>query len=361
MLIVALLTAVLFVAQGTVQGTVQGMALVRPSTALAAEVSSDSSSTQGDAAPSIVVSIKPLHSLVAAVTRGVTDPVLLFEGFSSPHTAQLKPSMMRTLHNSDLLVWVGAGIEVFLERVVADLDPQSAVIAFAQIDGIQRWPFRFDQHGHGHSASTEFVRQSTDDASDTVVVKDNDNDDVNHGHQADASGLDEVDYHFWFDPQNAARLVTYLSEYLAEIDPVNATAYKSNAQNMVMKLSQLDQQLKTLLFDVSDVPYLVFHDSYQYMERRYGLHRALVIAEQPEVQPGAKRLKQILQQVESQNVKCLFTEPQFPAKVVSMLQRDSSVDVATLDPLASSFAAGPDLYAQWMLQLGQTVHECLTR
>ena len=357
MLIVALLTAVLVV----LQGTVQGMALAWPSVAHAAEVSSDSSSTDGDGSPSIVVSIKPLHSLVAAVTRGVTDPVLLFEGFSSPHTAQLKPSMMRTLHSADLLVWVGAGIEVFLERVVADLDPQSAVIAFAQIEGIQRWPFRFDQHGHGHSGSTEFVRQSTDDASDTVVVKDNVSDNVNDGHQAQASGLDEVDYHFWFDPQNATRLVTYLSEYLAEIDPVNATVYKSNAQHTVMKLSQLDQQLETLLSDVSDVPYLVFHDSYQYMERRYGLHRALVIAEQPEVQPGAKRLKQILQQVESQNVKCLFTEPQFPAKVVSMLQRDSSVDVATLDPLASRFAAGPDLYAQWMLQLGQTVHECLTR
>ena len=247
-LIVALLTAVLFVAQG--------MALAWPSAALAAEVSSDRSSTDGDGAPSIVVSIKPLHSLVSSVTRGVTDPVLLFEGFSSPHTAQLKPSMMRTLRDADLLVWVGAGIEVFLERVVADLDPQSTVIAFAQIDGIQRWPFRLDKHGHGHSAGTEFVRQSTDDASDTVVVNDNVNNSVNHGHQADVSELDEVDYHFWFDPQNATRLVTYLSEYLAEIDPVNATVYKSNAQHMVMKLSQLDQQLETLLSDVSDVPYL---------------------------------------------------------------------------------------------------------
>ena len=97
MLIVALLTAVLVV----LQGTVQGMALAWPSVAHAAEVSSDSSSTDCDGSPSIVVSIKPLHSLVSSVTRGVTDPVLLFEGFSSPHTAQLKPSMMRTLHSAD--------------------------------------------------------------------------------------------------------------------------------------------------------------------------------------------------------------------------------------------------------------------
>ena len=152
----------------------------------------------------------------------------------------------------------------------------------------------------------------------------------------------------------------YLAEYLSDIDSSNAESYDNNAQQMLATLSQLDQQLELLLGGLADVPFLVFHDSFQYLEKRYQLHRALVIAEQPEVQPGARRLKRILQRVESQQVKCLFTEPQFPARVLSMLQRDSSVEVATLDPLASGHDAGPDLYADWLLELGQTMHDCLS-
>ena len=325
--------AALLIAGILTPGLHAGVALVAASEQ---KTSADSST------PSIVVSIKPLHSLVSAVTQGVTEPVLLFDGFSSPHTTQLKPSMMRQLRKADLLVWVGAGVEVYLDRVVADQTPRSGVISFAQIDGIQRLPFRFDDHRHGDPAEFGSGKRGAD--ADKVR----------------AELADSVDFHVWLDPGNARELVMYLAEYLSDIDSSNAESYDNNAQQMLATLSQLDQQLELLLGGLADVPFLVFHDSFQYLEKRYQLHRALVIAEQPEVQPGARRLKRILQRVESQQVKCLFTEPQFPARVLSMLQRDSSVEVATLDPLASGHDAGPDLYADWLLELGQTMHDCLS-
>jgi zinc transport system substrate-binding protein len=37
------------------------------------------------AAPQVVVSIKPIHSLVAAVMEGVGQPQLLIKGAGSPH------------------------------------------------------------------------------------------------------------------------------------------------------------------------------------------------------------------------------------------------------------------------------------
>ncbi len=312
--------------------------------ALAATDNSNAGSSAN--VPTIAVSIKPLHSLVAAVTHGVSEPMLLFDGFSSPHTATLKPSMLRRLHSADVLVWVGTGIEVYLARVVADLNTDTQVVSFGQVDGVRHLPFRFDQHHHAHDEHT-----GTEDQEGA--------DEEHHEHSQATPEPESIDYHFWLDPHNARQLVIHLSASLADIDPANAQIYESNARQMLDRLNQLDQQLNDLLANLSDVPYLVFHDSFQYLEQRYGLRRAMVIAEQPEIQPGARRLKTILRQVQEKNVKCLFAEPQFPAKVVSMLQRDSSVEVATLDPLASRYDAGPDLYATWLLELGQTLHDCL--
>ena len=326
-----------------------------------------------DQPPTIAVSIKPLHSLVSAVTDGVTEPVLLLDGFSSPHTTPLKPSTRRHVQNADIVVWVGAGVEVFLARIVENLildqesrhqkstqqenrqqengleeSGQTHVVTFSQIEGLQRWPFRIDAHGLPHSA----IQKHTDS-------KDNHDEQHQHsGHTADGHAGDD-DFHYWLDPRNAMRLVQHLSAVLAERDPANAERYARNTESLLQKLRDVDQELDELLAGLSGISYLVFHDSFQYLERRYNLHRALVIAEQPEVSPGARRLKKILRRIEAENVKCLFTEPQFPARVVTMLQRDSSVDLATLDPLASDFDAGPDLYPQWILQLGQTIHGCL--
>jgi len=305
-------------------------------------------SAASDDAPRIAVSIKPLHSLVAAVTRGVSEPMLLMDGSVSPHIAQLKPSTLRLLSKADVLVWVGPGVEVFLSRAVANLDPQTDVISIAQVAGVQRLQSRISLHRQTDQLQHE-VQAGRSEA------------ELQQKHQDGSLHDRSIDYHFWIDPQNAQQLVRHLANYLARVDSVNAALYENNAQQLLDSLNSVDEQLAGLYYGLSEVPYLVFHDSFQYLEKRYGLHRPLVIAIQPEVPPGAKRLKQILRQIESENVKCLFSEPQFPVRVVAMLERDSSLQVATLDPLASDYEAGPELFAEWLLELGKTMHDCLSR
>ena len=43
-------------------------------------------------APSVVTSIKPIHSIASAVMEGVGTPYVLVDGASSPHGYALKPS-----------------------------------------------------------------------------------------------------------------------------------------------------------------------------------------------------------------------------------------------------------------------------
>jgi ABC-type Zn uptake system ZnuABC Zn-binding protein ZnuA len=47
----------------------------------------------------VVASIKPVHSLVAAVMEGVGEPGLIMEGAGSPHNYALKPSQAQMLES----------------------------------------------------------------------------------------------------------------------------------------------------------------------------------------------------------------------------------------------------------------------
>lgn len=79
--------------------------------------------------PRVVVSIKPIHSLVAAVMQGIGTPELLVPG-ALP--SALSAESVAKLGNADLIFWVGPALEKFMERSIV-LRKQGAV-AIALID-----------------------------------------------------------------------------------------------------------------------------------------------------------------------------------------------------------------------------------
>ena len=78
--------------------------------------------------PNVVVSLKPIHSLVAGVMGEAGEPRLLLKGTASPHTYQMRPSDARALGKADLIVWVGEPMETFLHRAIENLGSRSRVV-----------------------------------------------------------------------------------------------------------------------------------------------------------------------------------------------------------------------------------------
>src|SRR5262245_24769776 len=78
--------------------------------------------------PKVVVSIKPLHSLVAAVMEGVAAPELLLKSSADPHSYTLKPSEAQALSAATLVVWAGPGVETFLEKPLAALAGKARIV-----------------------------------------------------------------------------------------------------------------------------------------------------------------------------------------------------------------------------------------
>lgn len=294
--------------------------------------------------PKVMASVQPLHSLVASVMKGIGEPGLVVSGAQSEHTYALKPSDARALQAAQVVVLVDENYETFLAKPLKSREGSLNVIALADLPGAHVLPTRKgglweededeheEEHGHDHEHEHEHEHH--------------------HHHGA-------VDGHLWLDPANARLLVTAVADRLAELDPPHAAAYHANAEATVTRLEQLDGQLKATLAPVKDKPFVVFHDAYQYVEKRYGLSAAGAITVDPERPPSAHRLAELRDRLKQAGAACVFREPQFPAPIVQTLADAAGARVGVLDPQGADIPIGPDQYFTLMTRLAGSLASCL--
>jgi zinc transport system substrate-binding protein len=310
-------------------------------------------------APNVVVSVKPIHSLVASIMQGVGEPSLIVEGGASPHTYSMKPSNAAALQAAKVVFWVGPGLEAFLDKPLDALGSGAKVIELSEAPGIEKLKFReggaFEAHDdgdEGHGAEAHGAEEAKHEGHEDHAAEAGEHD---HHH---AEG--EFDMHMWLDPMNAKAMAAEIEKTLADVDPANASAYKANLETFNQRIDALDKSLAETVAPIKDKPFVVFHDAYQYFEHRYQVRVAGSITVSPEVLPGAERLSEIHAKIEELGATCVFAEPQFEPKLINVVIEGTPAKSGTLDPEAASLEAGPDLYFQLMENIGASLKECLS-
>ena len=291
------------------------------------------------AAPRVVVTVKPLHALVAGVMAGIGEPELIIRGAGSPHSYTLKPSDARLLEGAQVVFRVGEPLDAFLTKPLAALGERARVVEAMRAPGVALLPGRaggaWEPHeGHAGAAA----------------------DGHGHGH-AEAA----LDGHLWLDPANARAIVLMAADVLGQEDPGNQARYAGNAGRLVARIDALDAELRETLAPVRGVPYVVFHDAYQYFESRYGLRAVGSVAVSPERTAGARRVREIRERIRRLEARCVFSEPQFPSALLGALVEGTGARVGTLDPLGAALPAGPEAWFTLMRSLGASLAACLGR
>jgi zinc transport system substrate-binding protein len=299
--------------------------------------------------PRVVVSIKPIHSLVAAVMQGAGEPMLLIGSGASPHTYGLKPSDARALQEADLIFWVGEGMEAFLSKPLASLSTRARVVELAAARGVMLL-------GRRQSDGWEPHTHRDCDHQPTVSMSANDNEHEEHSHEHGGS-----DMHIWLDADNARAIVRAAVAALDEVDPGRAALYRSNGEHAEARIDTLDQALRSELTPLSGRPYVVFHDAYWYLEHRYGLTPMGSITVGPELQPSAQRIATLRKKILDNHPVCIFSEPQFEPSLVETMIEGTGARVGVLDAEGGlGIAPGPDAYFTIMRNLGDSLKGCLT-
>ena len=295
----------------------------------------------------VVASIKPLHSLISYVMDGVGTPDIIIDGSSSPHTFQLKPSHASMLQEADIVFWIGEDLESFLETPLDSIAKNAKRVTLMDSNEIDLLKFReknvfddHDEHGDEH-----------DEHGDEHDEHGDEHDDHHDGH---AHG--EFDIHFWLDPEIAKTIVTIVARELSEIDVANKSTYEANAKKAINDLDTLIAETRSKIN--SDATYIVFHDAYQYFEKRFGIEVIGALTVNPEVLPGAKQLAEIREVIEHEKVNCLFSEPQFNPSIAKTIAQDTGVKASVLDPLGAELNPGKDLYFDLIGDMASSFESC---
>lgn len=303
------------------------------------------------AAPEVVVSIKPLHSLVARLMQGVAEPALLVTGGASLHSFSLKPSQAGLLEQADLVVWIGPGFETFLAQPLESLAPDAAQVEALELPGILLLPPReggvweaHDHGGEGHEHEHEAEGHEHDD---------------DHDHAHDPAHEGEVDGHLFLDPGNALVIAEAAAGRLEALDPANAATYAANLEGLRGELAALDAEVAAALAAARGKPFVVFHDAYQYFEAHYGLAAIGSITVTPDQPPGARRLGEIRAKLRDLGALCVFAEPGFEPALIETLVEGTAVRTGVLDPEGTALPAGPGTYATLLRDLAHGLTDCL--
>ena len=314
----------------------------------------------------VVTTIKPLHSLISSVMEGVGKPSLIIEGTNNPHTFVFKPSHAEMIENADIIFWIGEDLEAFMEKPLDSLAKNAKTIAFMDLASIEKLKFReqniFDDHDdHGHDDHDDHGHKDDDhddhddhDGHDDEHDGHDDHDD--HAGHHDGHNHGEFDAHIWLDPANAKEMVLEISHELSELDPSNKSKYEDNASKTIVALDKLIEEVDKSLS--KDISYIVFHDAYQYFEKRFGVIPAGALTLNPDVLPGAKQIADIQDVINDKGIKCIFSEPQYNPKIIETLGNDMNISTGVMDPLGAYIDAGPSMYSDLINQIANSIKDC---
>ncbi|MDC1025849.1 zinc ABC transporter substrate-binding protein [Candidatus Pelagibacter sp.] len=329
----------------------------------------------------VVTSIKPIHSLASYLMDGIGKPDLIVDGYASPHGFSMKPSHAKMLQNAELIFWVGEDLESFLEKPLSSIAKKAEKIELIEIKGLNVLKFRerniFDKHNHDnhddhddhddHGKKEEHddhddhddhgkkeEHDDHDDHDDHGKKEEHDDHDDHDDHEGHAHG--EYDPHIWLDTMNAKAMLNEMAEHLIENDPKNEAKYKSNLDKALKDIDKLTIEVMTELNN--SVSSIVFHDAYQYFEKRFNVNVLGAFTVNTDVMPGAEQLAEIREIIEHDKVACVFSEPQFNPDIINAVAKDMKIKTGVLDPLGATLDSGKDLYFKLIRNMSASFKGC---
>ncbi|MDT8452817.1 MAG: zinc ABC transporter substrate-binding protein [Gammaproteobacteria bacterium] len=292
----------------------------------------------------IVASIKPVHSLVTAITQGVGEAELLMSTNQSPHHYSLRPSERRMLANADVIFWIGPNLESFMPRILESLDDNSKAVALIQTPGLKLLPIRSADHDHGEPGHAEDNDKNHADETPS------------HDEHAPDHFYTNIDAHIWLNTANVETLIDAITQRLIALDPEHQPQYLANSRQLRIEVAQLRSELQQSLNSV-DTAFITYHDGYQYFENEFSLNNAGFVTSS-ELQPGARRVSELKQMIREQGIDCIFYDAPVKPPLLKALLSEAEAGAFMLDPVGIFVEPGREAWFKIMRTMANEFIHC---
>ncbi len=263
----------------------------------------------------VVVSIKPIHSIVAGLMEGTDGPELLIDGDQAAHAFVLNERQAKDLPHADLLIWTGPELEYSLVGPIAELGSEVRVVELLSSPSMKLLPSRFDDG--------------------------------------------QRDPFFWLDNRNLILLLNDLTALLQEADPQRSHLYIRNRRKVLQRLSQIDRELEYGYRGLKGGVSVQSYDTLQYFEQAYALQVLPSVAVSPQQPIDTQALLKVRERLHNGEAVCLLTDISMPMPHQSLLVENLPVNLGELDVLGKQWQAGPDLYFKLIRHTTEVIKRCV--
>ena len=261
----------------------------------------------------------PVYEFTSRLCGGteITVSRLVNESVSCLHDYALNVSQVKAVEAAEVVVISGAGLEEFMEDILAD---KPAIDASTGITLIEP-----EEHHHDHE------------------------------HEEDHEGhTHEEDPHIWLSPENAMAMARNICDGLTARYPQHAAVFASNLDALLTELEALQAYGETQLASLSCRDLITFHDGFAYLADSYDLHILRAVEEESGSEASAKELIHLIEEVEHHNLPAIFTEKSGSVSAAGIITRETGCLSFALD-----MAMAGDSYFDAMYHNIDTLKEAL--
>jgi zinc transport system substrate-binding protein len=257
----------------------------------------------------IFVSILPQKFFMQQICKDSVNIEVMVAPGASPHTYEPKPSQMKKLAASRAYFAIGMPFEItWLDKFIGVNPKLKIVNTDAGIEKI---------------AMVEHNEQEEPPQAGKAIHSE-----AEHEH-------DGLDPHIWLSPVLVKKQAELMNNALAELFPQKAAFFKQNLTAFIKEIDTLDADLRALLQGKQGMRFMVFHPSWGYFAKEYGLEQVAVEIEGKEPKPS--QLGKLIQLAKTQNIHVIFAQPQFSTKSAKLLAGEIAGEVVLIDPLAENW------------------------
>jgi len=282
-----------------------------------AETPAEPSSAASEGSLRVMASFYPMYDFAQKIGGDKVTVTNMVPAGTEPHDWEPSPSDIVALEQADVFVYSGAGMEHWVEDVLASLDNQSLVTVEASY-GIAL----LEGHHHHHEDEEEAEHEHEDEHEHEEEQA--------HGH---AGHEHEENAHVWLSVPNAIAEVNNIAAGLKKLLPGNEAQIERNRSAYEKRLLSLDAELAQMLAPIRGAEIISFHEAYDYFAQRYGLVIAGAIETHDGGEPGTKELIETVERIRSHGIRAIFIEPNYQGSSAGILSRETGAKLCTLNPV----------------------------
>lgn len=224
---------------------------------------------------------------------------------AEPHDFEPTAQDITTMQNSKLLVLNGIGFEPWYARIENDIKQNNVQVVVAS-EGLELIAGKDihseEEHAEEHTTEEEHANEVQDP-------------------------------HVWLSPVLAQKQVDNILKGYIAADPANEAYYRSNAEALKNRLSDLDAKYKTGLQACEREDIVTSHTAFAYLAREYGLHQVAISGLSSSEDPSTQKLAEVAEFARENTVQYIFFESLVSPRLSETIAQEVGAKTLVLDPL----------------------------